>query len=437
MMRLFENLRYYSFWIIDFLKGSKVRSHFKDVKFIIENYHDAESKTRRAQHLKNILTHVVKHTPYYNRYSNFKSILDFPVVNKLLISTFKDQFISKNYKQKKSFKVRTSGSTGIPFLVLQNKNKKLRNTADTVYFSSKSGYRIGHQLFYIRAWNTLFIKSKLMSFLQNVIIINVKKINSNTIPEILKKIECSNSNKAFIGYPSAFRELCNYLKSVNAKPLKSKISSVITNAETLSPQTRNDIKKYFGVVPLSRYSNWENGILSQQIKDGGRNFHINWASYYIEVLDLEKDIQADYGKLGRVVVTDLFNYHMPLIRYDTGDLAVMDIDEHRFNGAPSFLKIEGRRLDAIYNTKGELITSVIYELDRFTEIKQFQFIQEEKKKYRIKINIESVFKRENEMIETLKSFLGNDAEITVEYVNETPQLSSGKRRLTVNKCKFY
>ena len=81
------------------------------------------------------------------------------------------------------------------------------------------------------------------------------------------------------------------------------------------------------------------------------------------------------------------------------------------------------------------MTTVVYELEYFPEFKQFQFIQEGEKKYRVKINIDGVFKREQEMINLLKSYLGDNAEIQVEYVDEIPQLSSGKRKLTLNKYK--
>ncbi|MGK0324214.1 MAG: phenylacetate-CoA ligase [Psychroserpens sp.] len=207
---------------------------------------------------------------------------------------------------------------------------------------------------------------------------------------------------------------------------------MIANAEALSTHTKESVKKYFGFDILSRYSNMENGILSQQISNEGDNFHVNWASYYIEILDLEKDIPLAYGKLGRVVVTDLFNFNMPLIRYDTGDLAIMDIDKTRFNGAPSFVQVEGRRMDVICDTKGKPMTTVAYELEYFPELNQFQLIQETEKSYCVKVNSEGDFKREDEMISVLKSFLGEDAIINIDYVDEVPQLSSGKRKLTLN-----
>jgi phenylacetate-CoA ligase len=40
------------------------------------------------------------------------------------------------------------------------------------------------------------------------------------------------------------------------------------------------------------------------------------------------------------------------------------------------------------------------------------------------------------MIKILQKYLGDDAIIKIEYVNEIPQLSSGKMKLTINRFKL-
>jgi len=434
-MRLLEKSRYYSFWFLDLLKGGAIKSHYQDINYILENHNSERSKKIRDEHLSNLLNHAVTSTSFYKTYHNYSSLNDFPVIDKVMLRESFDDFISAKYKHKHGFEVSTSGSTGTPFIVIQDKNKKDRNVADTIYFGEKSGYQLGHKLFYLRAWSAMIEKSKLTTFLQNIVSINVKKLDDNTNAEIIARIQKGSSNKAFIGYPSAFKDICKYLDSINSKPIDANISSMIANAEALGDHTKKAVKKYFGFDILSRYSNMENGILSQQISDEGENFHINWASYFIEILDIESDAPVSYGELGRVVVTDLFNFHMPLIRYDTGDLAIMGVDKSNFNGAPSFSQVEGRRMDTIYDTKGKPMTTVVYELEYFTEFIQFQLIQEAEKVYCVKINIDVVFEKEDKITSHLKSFLGDDAIINIEYVKEIPELSSGKRKLSINNYK--
>ncbi len=119
---------------------------------------------------------------------------------------------------------------------------------------------------------------------------------------------------------------------------------------------------------------------------------------------------------------------MPLIRYDTGDVGTIDYSQ----SPPIFDVIEGRKSDVILDTKGNIISSfIIAEINSFNEIRQSQLIQEEKK-YVLKLNVTIKFDFENEIIKKFKTYLGDDAEILIEYVNEIPLLGSGKRKTTLN-----
>jgi len=183
------------------------------------------------------------------------------------------------------------------------------------------------------------------------------------------------------------------------------------------------------VFVLSRYSNNENGILAQEDRNVTSKFIINSASYYIEIFDLNKDIPISPGKSGRIVVTDLHNYAMPLIRYDTGDIGTMQLDD---NNMPYLQSIAGRKLDLIYDTKGNIVPShVSYKLCKYGDYKQFQLVQYGEKEYLIKLNTD---KKVDEcvMIAEYKEYFGQDASITIEYVDEIPLLSSGKRKEVLN-----
>ena len=72
---------------------------------------------------------------------------------------------------------------------------------------------------------------------------------------------------------------------------------------------------------------------------------------------------------------------------------------------------------------------------QYPEISQYQFIQESEKTYRIKVNCKSKFTKEEKLLKELMKYLGDDAQITVEYTTEIPLLASGKRRKIVNLYK--
>ncbi len=428
-------LRNYAFWCLDSIKGNSVRKHYKEIKFINENYNSEEGKKRRSESLKKILQHAKFATPYYKGI-DVELLTQFPVVNKNIIRDNFEQFQSEGYKDKLNYEVLTSGSTGTPFKTFQDKNKKIRNTADTIYFAEKSGFKLGDQLIYIRLWGEQHKKSSFSSWIQNIVTHNVVDLSDADIAELINKIQNSASNQGLLAYASAYDAICQYLDKHNSGPIKNNIKSIIAIAEGLSDYAKESTKKYFGFSAISRYSNIENGIIAQQSVEND-NFSINWASYIIEILNVDNDMPIEFGKTGRIVVTDLYNYAVPMIRYDTGDLGAMILVEN--NTVPVLIKVEGRKMDMLYNTKGELIASHIVHLICMHEgIKQYQLIQEDKKNYLFKINTTSDFNKKNEkkIYKTYKEFLGQDAIINIEYVDDIPLLSSGKRKKVVNLYKM-
>jgi len=257
-------------------------------------------------------------------------------------------------------------------------------------------------------------------------------MKDHEIASLIQQITTDKRPKAMLSYASALTTICNYLAKIESAPLNANMKSIIAMSEYLSPDIKERLKFYFGVEGISRYSNVENGIIAQQFP-GSSVFHINWASYTVEILELDSNKEVALGKPGRIVITDLFNYSMPVIRYDTGDIGYVKNDDP-FNGAPYLEHVEGRKMDMIYNTQGELITSYItYHLLKYDKIKQFQLIQEDPTTYSIKLNVYDDFDQQNYIINEFKTHLGADATIRVIYVKDIPLLNSGKRKLVINK----
>ena len=433
MKQLAEKLRNKIFWSLDALKGGKLIAHYRDIAQILENYDTPESQKRRANLLKQLLKHASGTTEFYKEYKNIQNLEDFPVIDKCIIRDNFDAFQSTEYIDKSKQKVSTSGSSGTPFMVYQNSNKVIRNRADTIYLQGIVGFKIGYRLYYIRQWLEKYRLNNLTRRMRNIEMVNVADFSDNYLEKLIANLRKDTSTKVLLSYSSALRDICNYLERVSAKPIETNISSIIAMAEGLSDDTRDKLIKYFNTDVYLRYSNQENGILSLQLSKINNSLQINWASYYIEILHPEKDIPVEYGELGRVVVTDLFNYCTPFIRYDTGDFAIMTQDDGFFKGSPVFLRVEGRKMDIIYNTQGLVVSGYnIHHLESYPDIKQFQFVQQDRAKYYIKLVTENRLKSEEIIINHFKTFLGTDASIEIVYVEEIKQLASGKRRLIIN-----
>lgn len=434
MNKLLQNLRRRGYWFVDYLTGSKTKNHFSEIKNILENPGGNKTMKIRKKRLEQLLLHATHTTPFYADFKG-KGLSDFPIINKNVILDKYEDFKSSNYENLNLYKASSSGSTGIPFSVFQNQMKRSRNTADVIYFSEIVDCLVGNKLIYLKLWDHTNVKKNSILFLQNILAHNVMDSSNEEIEKLLNQIVRDKSDKSILGYPSFFEEICNYLDVQQDLPRISNVNSIISFAESLKDLERDRMSKYFNAPIFERYSNQENGILAQQTKDSNGNFMLNWASYYFEILELESDDHVKSGGLGRIVVTDLFNFSMPMIRYDTGDMAIYGKDEA---GYPYLSKIYGRRTDTIYNTSGDIVSPFIfYMVLDFSKIKQFQFIQKDKTEYLFKLNGNSKDVEEEEIIKYFRNYLGDDANIKFEYVQEIPLLSSGKRKKIVNEFMEY
>ncbi|RLD26019.1 MAG: CoF synthetase, partial [Bacteroidetes bacterium] len=273
-------------------------------------------------------------------------------------------------------------------------------------------------------------KSPFLAWMQNIKMQDIFNLNDEALANLIKTLT-KNNEKGIISYASSLETVCKYLDKIESGSLDCNLNSIISNAEHLNEYTKKAIQKYFNTPVVSRYSNNENGILSQQNINGGDEFVINWASYFIEILKFDEDVPVKDGEFGRVIVTDLFNYCMPLIRYDTGDIACIETNS---DNIPVFKSVEGRKLDLVYNTSGEIISSLIIGslMTKYSDLDQFQFIQVGKKDYVFKLTTKQKFDEESQLKNEFKEYLGKDSNITIEYIEEIPLLTSGKRRLVVN-----
>ena len=432
---MLQKIRKKIFWALDKVRGAKVSSHLKEVSGLIQ------SKDSKKIHYLNdrkdvLLNHACNSTSFYSSFSETDSLQDYPVVNKTIIREDFGAFLSSSFTDEERVPAVTSGSTGTPFTVYHDQDKKNRNTADTIFFAKKAGYDIGHRLIYLKIWAEEKMSSPLHYWMQNIVPVDVIKLTDDKISSLLFNLEQKKCRYSILGYVSALESICKFLDRMEKDKVDADVASIITMSESLTPYVKEKMETYFGASVYARYSNLENGILAQQVPGSNGRYLVNRASYILEILKMDSDEPARPGEPGRIVVTDLFNLAMPMIRYDTGDIGIKSEETDEF-GNIYLDKVEGRKLDILYDTSGNVVSSYIMykNMWQYTEIKQYQLIQEDEKSYTFKINIDGEFERESQLVQEYKSFLGKDAEFTVEYVDEIPLLSSGKRKKTVNNWK--
>jgi len=428
-------LRNRLYWMHDSCKGGRVKKHYSEIEQIFEDNDSDYAKQKISGYLKGVLEHVIKTVPYYSKRGLRPNIEEFPLVNKNIVrSCFKD-FISGPYQNKKLYQITTSGSTGTPFTILQNSEKRHRHIADNIFFNNSAGAYLGIPIYYFRVWNVLNRKSKFKFWIQNIIPVDSIHLTDDNFHLFFERIAEESTPKAFLAYASTYEAMVKYMETSNGVP-KCNVKAVLSMSESLPELARNKLAHFFQCPVISRYSNMENGFIAQQCDSNCGEYHINSASFLVEIFDMEKDKPVTMGEWGRIVITDYFNYAMPLIRYDTGDIGILNIKSHCGQKTSVLSKLEGRRVDFINDSDGNLLSPhvITNTLWKYGEVLQFQFIQEKAGEYVMRLNVGCLnqFERVPELIDEMKSYLGKDAEIRIEYVSEIPSLASGKRKKIIN-----
>jgi phenylacetate-CoA ligase len=424
-----ETIRRYGFWLFDALSGGRIRKNFLDLDRKLQGGADTTSDD-----LRKLLDHAVHTTDFYGRFRGYSGITEFPVIKKKLVRDHYDQFISSDYKNKPLHKMSTSGSSGERFVMLQDRQKRKRVLAEVLYFHERCGFRLGSRYVYVKVWNKEGKKHKLIRLAENLVMFDCSCLSDKSMQGLFELLKKDRAIKCLTGYANSLAAIASYFDQRGYTPDMFHIEIVACGAERIEPRSKALLEKVFGCPVVSRYSNQENGVLAQQ-PVCGENFILNTAHYFFETLRLDADEPASDGEPARLVLTDLYNYAMPLIRYDTEDIVVTGISGEAGAKRKVLTDISGRKEDIIYDTRGNMLNPYLIALAfrRYDRLPRFQFIQENQKKFTLKLEGVRGMYADDDFRQTVEKLVGKDAVITIEHMDQIPHLSSGKfRRMICN-----
>jgi phenylacetate-CoA ligase len=159
-------------------------------------------------------------------------------------------------------------------------------------------------------------------------------------------------------------------QGLDARPV-----AVVTTSDTLPQHEARRLAEVFGVAVHSWYgSNEMNGFVAGTLP-GTRTYAFNPFLTFMEVLD-DQDRPTPAGHPGRLVLTDLNNLVMPLIRYDIGDAAV--VSDRTEGGFPTVDDLVGRVGEVIRFPSGKIMSALtiqaalLFDQDFVADISRYQ-----------------------------------------------------------------
>jgi phenylacetate-CoA ligase len=387
--------------------------------------------------LKKIVSFAEKNVPFYkNAYKkakvsskNIKALEDiekFPIVDKAQIIENPNNFIAKNYSEFYPFRFSSGGTTG----------KKLE------FYIGSDAWDIEKAAIWRHfSWANYTYKDKCIMLypfddsikehydpILNWNIINTRILNDITFKYLLKRI-IKIRPKALWGYPSVLDSFAKYLEQ---QGVSLNIPIILTTSESLHNFQKERIEKEIGGKIFDWYGQGEH-VASAAFCEK-QKYHINMEACLIEFTKNGNSVKL--GKPGQIIGTCLDNYSMPLIRYNTEDLAIQSTKSCMCQrGLPIIESIIGRIHDLIYTKDGPLVIKhSMLTINNMKSIKNFQIVQENLNKFII--NIEkgiSYSEKDALMIQNeLKHYIGKTISVEIALVPQIKKTERGKQRLVVS-----
>lgn len=313
----------------------------------------------KLRQLRIVVDWAFKTVPFYHEIyrtagyecGGIRSFADFealPVLTRnQIIENFPGNIVSSQYDKANCRWLSSSGSSGYPVqLIMQQDRTELDTLHRLRMFEQMHGqllskddwiYNVNHAVW----WHTSF-NGEYPVFSVN------QKCPLDSVLAHLKKLRPS--------FMSAITSYVELMASAGVNLAEFGIKTVATNSETSSVKQRRMWEQQLGVVVCDEYSSEEAGLLAHECRHG--YYHLIEDDTYLEINNPDKN---GYGS---VLATDLWNFAMPIIRYNQGDFASHKDGDEKCGCGNNFRRIKevaGRIDEAFESRNGKVLPGILLE----------------------------------------------------------------------------
>ena len=361
-----------------------------------------------------------------------------PLLTKDDLRTRQEDLLSDAYRGAALHHRKTSGSTGVSLHVAVDDAAQQFQRACTLRSDEWSGWRLGQRV--AAVWgNPEYLKHGWRGRLRNAMLDRATYLDTLQMDEAALARFASQLRRRppglLFGHAHSLYLLAEFLRSRGPAGIRPR--GIISSAMVLHDWQRQSIEAAFQCPVTNRYGCEEVSLIACQC-ERHEGLHVNSDSLYLELLGRD-GAPAAAGEPGMVVVTDLVNRAMPLIRYQVGDMAVAGSRGCACGrGLPILQRIDGRIADYVVTPRGQLISGISLT-ENFAMllpgVAQLQIVQEELDRFVFRIVRAADFGAA--ALETLQTLVaerfGPGVRYQCEYVKRIAPEPSGKYRFCISK----
>lgn len=401
----------------------------------------------QKERLSDLIQYAARKSPYYRElfqahnidisHGDLASFGQIPVTTKHDIRNNLNRFISEDFNKEELVNAKTGGSTGISLqLYFDQSCQDFRNAAQLLA-DRWSGWDLGVKK--ASVWGNPPVpqggKQKLRHhLLDRTIYLDTMDLNPQSMGEFVQRWRAEKPGAVF-GHAHSIYIFARYLVEEGVTDLRP--DGIVATSMMLLEHEREFIELAFDCKVTNRYGCEEVGLIACECEEH-RGMHLNLPHVYVEFLDAN-DQPVKPGEPGKIVLTDLNNRAMPLIRYRVEDVGVYS-DRHCAcgRGLPLLERLEGRVADFLKLPGGGQVAGISLverTLTKVPGVEQMQLVQEAQNE----ILINRVKGREYNdqtdanLISALREVFNEQVALIIQDVPSIPQEASGKYRFSI--CK--
>lgn len=413
----------------------------------LEWVHPDELRQHQARKLVKALEHAWACSPYYRESwpsrppSDPAAIFDFlrslPTVDKSVLQRHQDRLVSTHPGGRTTRKT-TGGSTGQAVTVLKDRAAIAREMAASWMAYGWFGIERGDRA--VRFWGDPTSARRKLRFMAADVAMNRIRFSAFAFSDAdMERYwhRCLRTRPDyFYGYVSMLVAFAHFVRRTGRNGADLGLKAIVTTSEVLEAPQQELLAATFGCPVQNEYGCGEVGPIAYACEQG--MLHVMADNLVVEVVK-ECGGSAGPGETGELVLSDLNNRAMPLIRYRVGDLAVAGGPCGCGRSFPALQRVWGRAYDVLVAPDGRRYHGE-YFMYLFEDLRgaglgvdQFQVVQTALDALHVYVVSGDELSEEARasIVTGIRSRMPG-VSVTVQRVPEIKRASSGKMRVIVN-----
>ncbi len=319
-------------------------SELDAIQALSESDFDAFVKQKRAE----IVAYHLQNNTSYQEFVGEKrpqNWIDLPVMTKKEFQKPLAERLSVGFSSKTVYVNKTSGSSGDPFIFAKDKFCHALTWANIInrfgWFGIDFNTSLQARFYGIPLDFIGNKKERIKDILSHRYRFTIFDLSDVVLEKVLQRFQQKKFDY-INGYTSSIVLFAKFLqqKNIVLKTVCPTLKCCVVTSEMLFDDDKILLEKQFGVPVVNEYGASELDLIAFQNPQG--YWQVNSETLFVEILD-DNNTVLPYGKEGRIVITSLFNKAHPFIRYDIGDVGILD--EKSTLKKPILKKLTGRTND--------------------------------------------------------------------------------------------